>query len=504
MYRFSYLITYRQSDQGRQHNLHFLLQQLSLDRSLEIILVEQDATPQFKNQQQANIKYVFVENSGRFNKSWGLNIAANYASCERLVFADSDMLISAAALDEICQQMNNDVDAINPYDVLVDLSQEESQQLLAQTQSLHINRTRQQTNRQSIGQYPPFCGGAFALTRRLYHATGGMDERFEGWGAEDDAMSKRVAFFATKMATLKGIAYHLWHQSSEPNGIDPQSYIRNLSLLTLYYERPPSFYRSIAQKDITTNAQQTKYRLADKPSSSNSPAPLISCLCVTRGRVALLERAIDCFQAQSYSHKELVVISESDDTATHKFLKGLNNKEIRHHVVPIEAKKSLGDLRNFSIEMAKGRFVCQWDDDDWYHPTRLSRQLESALKQNKAASVLPRWLIHRRENNKVYCSNIRLWEGSVLCRKDALPVNMAYDSKRKGEDSKLIETLFIEDQLAIEDFPELYVYCLSGENTWDTAHFEKIIDASVELSPQESEIVRSKIGVTDEKRSTIK
>ncbi|MBL4672726.1 MAG: glycosyltransferase [Arenicella sp.] len=496
MYRFSYLITYRESNQSRQRNLHYLLHQLCLDPTLEIIVVEQDVKSQFGSLHKANVKHVFIENAGRFNKSWGLNIAARHASCERLLFADSDMLIGAAALDGISEKMDNGVDAINPYDVLVDLSQQETQQLLNQTHGLHIDRAPEQVNRQSIGQHLPFCGGAFALTRELYNATGGMDERFEGWGAEDDAMSKRVAFFATKMATLNSIAYHLWHESGEPNDIDPQSYIRNLSLLSMYYERPKSFYHSVAQKDFTDNACTSKYSAVNLPSPANDQTPLVSCLCVTRGRVSLLKRAIHCFQAQTYSHKELIVISESDDLETDEFLQHLNIEEIKHHVAPIEPKKSLGDLRNLSIKMANGQFICQWDDDDWYHPERLTRQLNSALQQRKAASVLPRWLIHHRESNKVYCSNIRLWEGSLLCRKDVLPASGAYDNKRKGEDSILIEKLFVEDQLAIEDFADLYVYCLSGENTWDTTHSEKIIGASVELSQQDADTVRGKMAVS--------
>ncbi|MFT5610173.1 MAG: hypothetical protein ACI9LU_000665 [Polaribacter sp.] len=493
MHRFSYLITYRESNPSRRRNLHYLLQQLCLDPTLEIILVEQDATSQFNNESQTNIKYIFVENAGRFNKSWGLNIAASHASCERLMFADSDMLISARALDEVAELMDDGTDAVNPYNVLVDLTQQESQLLLAQAHAVQINRTEEQLNRQSIGQHPPFCGGAFALTRGLYDSTGGMDERFEGWGAEDDAMSKRVDFFATKMVSLERMAYHLWHEPSEDASLHPQSYIRNLSLLSMYYERSQSFYRSIAQTDFLRKARDSKYKLSDKPAPSKDQTPLISCLCVTRGRVSLLARAINCFQLQSYPHKELIVISESDDLATHVFLAGLNNNEIRHHIEPIKPKQSLGDLRNLSIQMAKGQFVCQWDDDDWYHPERLAMQLKSVQQHNKAACVLPRWIIHRRENDKVYCSNIRLWEGSMLCRKDFLPANGVYDNKHKGEDSQIIETLFIEDQLAIEDFPELYVYCLSGENTWDKSHFEKIIDASVELDPQDAELVRNTI-----------
>ncbi|MFT7660589.1 MAG: hypothetical protein ACI89S_001705 [Gammaproteobacteria bacterium] len=495
MYRFSYLVTYRESDKSRLSNLLYILDQLRLDSTLEVVLVEQDAAPRLAVKQHSNLNYVFVENAGQFNKSWGLNIAASLASCERLVFADADMLIGAAALDESSKQLDNGVDAVNPYNVLVDLTQQESQRLLAHTGTVKIDRTTEQLNRKPIGQHPPFCGGVFVITRSLYDLTGGLDERFEGWGGEDDAMSKRVAFFASKTTTLNNIGYHLWHEPSGRAGDYPPSYIRNVALLTMYYERQQSFYQSVARVDATSNGSHAKYKIEESVAKINYQQPLISCLCVTRNRVPQLPRAISCFQAQSYPVKELMVVCEADDSATIDYLGGLDDDEIKHHIVPIEPKLNLGELRNLSIQIAGGQFVCQWDDDDWYHPERLAKQLASALRQNKAASILPRWLIHQQQSDKVFCSNVRLWEGSLLCRKSALPATGAYDIRTKGEDSKLIETLFIQDQISIEDSPELYVYCLSGENTWDQAHFEKIIEASVELSVEDAQAVRKRTAV---------
>ncbi len=166
---------------------------------------------------------------------------------------------------------------------------------------------------------------------------------------------------------------------------------------------------------------------------------------------------------------------------------------IKHHIVPCSPKLSLGELRNVSIDIAQGDYICQWDDDDWYHPDRIARQLESIQKHNKAASVLPRWLIHETQTDKVYCSNIRLWEGSILCDKSALPATKIYDARSRGEDSELIEKLYLKDELAIVDMPDLYVYCVRGENTWDPAHFKRILDASNELNPEESATVKMRI-----------
>ena len=182
MYSFSYLMTFRSSWESRKNNLCFLLDQLCADPSLEVILVEQDVTSQLNLQQRLNLKHVFVETAGPFNKSWGLNIAAAQASCNRMLLADADVLIDSAVLTEITEQMDDGADAVNPYDILIDLTEQESQQLLAQTVALNIDRTAEQLNRQSIGQHPPFCGGVFAITQALFKLCGGMDERFESWG----------------------------------------------------------------------------------------------------------------------------------------------------------------------------------------------------------------------------------------------------------------------------------------------------------------------------------
>ena len=57
--------------------------------------------------------------------------------------------------------------------------------------------------------------------------------------------------------------------------------------------------------------------------------PLISCLCVTRNRVAMLRRAVNCFLDQIYSPRELVVLYESDDSATRDYLANLHEAQIR-------------------------------------------------------------------------------------------------------------------------------------------------------------------------------
>lgn len=211
--------------------------------------------------------------------------------------------------------------------------------------------------------------------------------------------------------------------------------------------------------------------------------PLISCLCVTHNKPTMLERVIECFMNQSYRNKQLVIVYEELDNLTVQFI---NNTQFTDNVKLVKidltkAKLSLGDLRNISIKESDGDYICQWDDDDWYDPDRLIIQMTYLINSKKRACVLSRWVVFNSYTNKAYLSNIRLWEGSLLCEKAAL-LDISYPAISKGEDSFIIEYLYQNDMLCIiEDEAHIYIYNYHGGNTWESQHFEQIFRFSIEL-----------------------
>lgn len=203
----------------------------------------------------------------------------------------------------------------------------------------------------------------------------------------------------------------------------------------------------------------------------------------------MLRRAIACFLAQDYVEKELVVVYESDDPATALLLAaeaaGANGNI---HPVRIEAtpRRTLGELRNIGIGVACGAYVCQWDDDDWYHAGRLSAQLRAAADNGCSGSILSRWVVFDTIRKQAYLSNTRLWEGSILCRKDILQ-SMPYEDKSIGEDTHTVERLASRDELyPMPDAPGLYIYIYHGDNTWNFEHWRYIFACSRELPPEDS------------------
>jgi glycosyltransferase involved in cell wall biosynthesis len=201
----------------------------------------------------------------------------------------------------------------------------------------------------------------------------------------------------------------------------------------------------------------------------------------------MLKRAIACFEAQTYSNKELVVLYEEDDLLTKKFLGGNNFSDaVKILEVKIYPKNKLGSLRNIAIGHSKGMFVCQWDDDDWCHAGRLEYQYTALLNTTFEASVLTQWLVFDSTRGNAYVSNRRLWEGSVLCRKEIIQ-RKRYEHLEKGEDTPVVDYLKANNYICeIGNKPGAYIYIYHGNNTWHSAHWDNIFRCSLQLTAADS------------------
>ncbi|WP_295543501.1 methyltransferase domain-containing protein [uncultured Thiohalocapsa sp.] len=204
-------------------------------------------------------------------------------------------------------------------------------------------------------------------------------------------------------------------------------------------------------------------------------APLISCLCVTRKRPRLLARSIRCFQAQRWPKRELLIVYEDDDAATRAYLRTVTDPMIRTMEVPSAPKKTLGELRNLAIAAARGRWFCQWDDDDWYHADRLSAQWAALLGHRTDACVLLHWLVFDGSTGRAYISPRWHWEGSILCDKRVLNGKLRYASVERAEDTPFVQALIQRRTLAELVRPALYIYVYHSANVWDYDHWQRHI-----------------------------
>src|SRR5690606_30534279 len=127
--------------------------------------------------------------------------------------------------------------------------------------------------------------------------------------------------------------------------------------------------------------------------TERSRLPLVSCLMVTRDRPELARRAIACFLAQTWPHRELVIVDDGDRSYD-DLVASYDDPRIRYVRLPSSPSQRLGALRNASQDLARGEYRVQWDDDEWYHPERIERQMRPILDEGWHASLLQYTLMH--------------------------------------------------------------------------------------------------------------
>jgi hypothetical protein len=228
---------------------------------------------------------------------------------------------------------------------------------------------------------------------------------------------------------------------------------------------------ALGLRDAARRPIRRERRVREGLRVSPTHARLVSCVCVTRNRAAMLARAINCFLAQTHPARELVIVYEDTDLKTRHFLSGIDDPRVRIIEVPAALGLSLGALRNLAIDAAKGRWFCQWDDDDWHHPLRLAVQWRQLRASGKAACTLESWLIYDAMQQRAFVSECRAWEGSLLCDRDALDADHHYPPLSRGEDTPFVERLTASGALVQINRPDLYVYVYHGANTWDATHW---------------------------------
>lgn len=101
--------------------------------------------------------------------------------------------------------------------------------------------------------------------------------------------------------------------------------------------------------------------------------PFVSVLTPTYNRRKFIPSLIQCYRSQDYpkDRMEWIILDDGQEQSKDLFdMLATDIPNIRYIQLP--KKENIGVKRNLLNELAKGDILVSMDDDDWYHPERVS------------------------------------------------------------------------------------------------------------------------------------
>jgi hypothetical protein len=245
----SYIITYRATgDPARRANLEAVLAWLKLQSLAEAIVVEQDVAPSLGDLATfPGLRNLFVYNPGPFNKSWGFNVGVRASKGSLLAFGDVDVL--CRGLPAAVAAARSGAPVVRAFSKFLDLDEADSDILRSDLSCLgDPTFGAGAPDRIQSGEIMPLCGGLVLFQRQFLASLGGWDERFLGWGGEDDAMDIKVQRAGARGVILKGSpGFHLAHRRAGARIAADRHYRNNLALLQQLRAMPDDALRRMCE-----------------------------------------------------------------------------------------------------------------------------------------------------------------------------------------------------------------------------------------------------------------
>ncbi|GLW74071.1 hypothetical protein Kpho02_63690 [Kitasatospora phosalacinea] len=177
---------------------------------LTVCLVESDTEPRHRTEFEPRVdRYLFVPDGGPFNKALAVNTAVlpggPGAPGESVCVLDADIVLEPDFLAAAPAAVPPG-GALLPYQDAFCLDERSSDRMAAL-----VDRDDGPDGPWSgyLIRRPP--GGCVLVDRSAFHAVGGFDERFVGWGGEDRDLVDRLAARA-EVTRLPGFLVHLMHE----------------------------------------------------------------------------------------------------------------------------------------------------------------------------------------------------------------------------------------------------------------------------------------------------
>lgn len=225
----------------------------------------------------------------------------------------------------------------------------------------------------------------------------------------------------------------------------------------------------------------------------NNKFPKVTCTMVTNGRCKYIKKSIQCYLQQTYSNKELVIVSQGNkeqNEIINDYINSIKRNDIFFTTVMPDL--NLGTMRNLSVDLSQGDIICQWDDDDLYHPDRIITQYKNIRQNsNRVACAYCDFIKYYETTREAYWCD---WSGERNLSGKFLPGSIMFHKKvfgmfssfypQKGnqchveEDLNVINKLLEKGEIGSIWAGWNYIYVYHGDNTYDLNHHNWTLDTS--------------------------
>jgi len=129
---------------------------------------------------------------------------------------------------------------------------------------------------------------------------------------------------------------------------------------------------------------------------------------------------------------------------------------------------TIGEKRNIACAHSQGNWIAHWDDDDWYAPNWLSKQIQFIIKNDSDIVGLSE-LIFFSTNKKnswkyIYTFSKKPWvAGATMMYKKELQIQFPFKKKQIGEDNDFV--MNSGAKVCVNSFTEGFVSILHPYNT---------------------------------------
>jgi glycosyltransferase involved in cell wall biosynthesis len=145
--------------------------------------------------------------------------------------------------------------------------------------------------------------------------------------------------------------------------------------------------------------------------------PKVSAVCCTYGRFKCVERAMNCFLAQDYPNKELIIYNTDTnspyDVGQSTFNITIINRSIDS--VTNEPYTNVGAIRRDALMFATGDYVVTFDDDDIFLPHFMSQAINRMAETGLPSFKPEKSFFYSGDNLRLVMNTL---EASVLASMD--------------------------------------------------------------------------------------